>query len=74
MQPASLDTPVCDSPLNMSFSSTDLLQFDELREVLASYSGSEAGREIVRSLEPHSQLEVLQERFSGSRGSDPLSA
>ena len=37
----------------MAFSSTDLLQFDELRETLTRYAGSAAGRELVAALEPH---------------------
>ena len=37
----------------MPFSSTSLLQFDELKEVLAKYAGSAAGRALVFALEPH---------------------
>jgi DNA mismatch repair protein MutS2 len=36
----------------MSFSSTDLLQFEEFKELLARYAGSNAGRELVGDLEP----------------------
>lgn len=44
----------------MPFSSTELLQFDELVERVASFAGSEAGRELVYALEPHSDLAVLR--------------
>ncbi len=37
----------------MSFSSCGLLQFDELKELLASYAGSVAGRALIHGLEPH---------------------
>jgi DNA mismatch repair protein MutS2 len=36
----------------MSFSSTQILQFDELLDLIASYAGSVAGRELVFALEP----------------------
>jgi len=36
----------------MPFSSTDLLQFDDLKELLARYAGSNAGRALVEALEP----------------------
>ncbi|MBV9268919.1 MAG: Smr/MutS family protein [Acidobacteriaceae bacterium] len=42
----------------MSFSSSELLQFGELKELLARYAGSDAGRELVFHLEPH------RDRFS----------
>ena len=42
----------------MSFSSTGLLQFDELRELLAGYAGSSAGRALIEALEPQ------RDRFS----------
>ncbi len=48
----------------MSFSSTDLLQFDELKDLLAKYAGSPAGRELVAALEPHSDLPVLESNLS----------
>jgi DNA mismatch repair protein MutS2 len=48
----------------MSFSSTHLLQFDELIELLATYAGSDAGRELVLGLEPHSDLPVLRNDLS----------
>lgn len=44
----------------MSFSSTQLLQFDELKDLLAEYAGSASGREIVSSLEPHDDRFVLE--------------
>ncbi len=44
----------------MSFSSKALLQFDELTDLLAGYAGSEAGRELVSELEPHSDRAVLE--------------
>src|SRR5581483_1975005 len=44
----------------MSFSSTELLQFEELKELLAKYAGSVAGRDLVAALEPHSDLPVLE--------------
>ncbi|HTU48034.1 MAG TPA: Smr/MutS family protein [Bryobacteraceae bacterium] len=36
----------------MPFSSTALLQFDELKELLASYAGSSAGRALIDALVP----------------------
>ncbi len=42
----------------MAFSSIELLQFDELKEMLAPYAGSAAGRELIYALEPH------QDRFA----------
>ena len=44
----------------MSFSSTELLQFNELVDLLANYAGSAAGRELVYSLEPHRDLAALE--------------
>lgn len=44
----------------MSFSSTELLQFDDLREKLAGYAGSEAGRELIEGIEPHSNRALLE--------------
>jgi DNA mismatch repair protein MutS2 len=44
----------------MSFSSTGLLQFDDLKELLAAYAGSLAGRELLLALEPHSERERLE--------------
>ncbi len=37
----------------MSFSSTGLLQFEELKELLFNYAGSVAGRALVDEIEPH---------------------
>ena len=37
----------------MSFSSSGLLQFPELKDLLAKYAGSAAGRALVEELEPH---------------------
>jgi DNA mismatch repair protein MutS2 len=44
----------------MPFSSTGLLQFDDLKELLATYAGSLAGRELLLALEPHSERERLE--------------
>jgi DNA mismatch repair protein MutS2 len=44
----------------MSFSSTGLLQFDDLKELLAGYAGSLAGRELLLALEPHSERDRLE--------------
>ncbi len=44
----------------MPFSSTELLQFDELVDLLAKYAGSAAGRELVYGLEPHRDLAALE--------------
>ncbi len=40
----------------MAFSSTELLQFDELIDLIAGYAGSAAGKELVAELTPHSDL------------------
>ncbi|MBV8830743.1 MAG: endonuclease MutS2, partial [Acidobacteriaceae bacterium] len=37
----------------MSFSSSGLLQFPELKDLLGKYAGSAAGRALVEELEPH---------------------
>ncbi|HEX3683846.1 MAG TPA: Smr/MutS family protein [Bryobacteraceae bacterium] len=42
----------------MAFSSSSLLQFDELTELLAGYAGSSAGRALIDALEPQ------RDRFS----------
>jgi DNA mismatch repair protein MutS2 len=42
------------------FSSIDLLQFPELKELLAQYTGSSAGRELVFALEPYNDRPVLE--------------
>ncbi|MBV9157150.1 MAG: Smr/MutS family protein [Acidobacteriaceae bacterium] len=39
----------------MAFSSSGLLQFDELKELLAAYAGSSAGRELIYALEPQNE-------------------
>jgi DNA mismatch repair protein MutS2 len=44
----------------MSFGSTHLLQFDELIDLVSTYAGSEAGRDLVLGLQPHSELPVLR--------------
>jgi DNA mismatch repair protein MutS2 len=44
----------------MSFSSSEILQFDELLDLVASYAGSAAGRELVFALEPHSERFKLE--------------
>ncbi len=44
----------------MSFSAAALLQFDELRTLLAGYAGSAAGRALVQALEPQRDREALE--------------
>ncbi len=44
----------------MAFSSTALLQFEELRETLTAYAGSAVGRELVAALEPRHDLRSLE--------------
>jgi DNA mismatch repair protein MutS2 len=44
----------------MPFSSTEILQFDELKELLAQYAGSTAGRQLVSALQPGNDLYVLE--------------
>ncbi len=44
----------------MAFSSTELLQFAELLELVARYAGSHAGRQLVADLEPHSERAELE--------------
>ena len=44
----------------MAFSSSGLLQFDELKELLASYAGSASGRSLVYDLEPHRDRTTLE--------------
>lgn len=44
----------------MAFSSIALLQFNELKELLARFAGSDAGRELVNALEPHSDRAKLE--------------
>ncbi|MGI8958572.1 MAG: endonuclease MutS2 [Bryobacteraceae bacterium] len=43
----------------MPFSSTSLLQFDELKELLAKYAGSASGRALVFALTPHNNRFAL---------------
>jgi DNA mismatch repair protein MutS2 len=45
----------------MPFSSTGLLQFEELKELVAGYAGSDAGAELVLSLQPHSDRLSLED-------------
>ncbi len=45
----------------MPFSSTALLQFDELKELLAGYAGSTAGRALIHALEPRSERIPLED-------------
>src|ERR1035441_9887054 len=44
----------------MNFSSTGLLKFEELKELLAHYAGSVAGRTLVYELEPHGDRAALE--------------
>lgn len=44
----------------MSFSSLGLLQFEELKQLVARFAGSEAGRSLVAQLDPHSDRPVLE--------------
>ncbi len=44
----------------MSFSSSGLLQFDELKELLASYAGSVSGRALIAALESHHDRPALE--------------
>jgi DNA mismatch repair protein MutS2 len=44
----------------MSFSSTEILQFNELIELVARHAGSDAGRELVSNLAPHTDLALLK--------------
>src|SRR5579883_869045 len=44
----------------MPFSSTDLLQYNELRDRLSTYAGSTAGRALVGALEPHHDRVALE--------------
>ena len=46
----------------MSFSSAGLLQFDELKELLARYAGSSTGRALVLALDRH------RDRFALEKG------
>src|SRR5438270_7757157 len=44
----------------MAFHSIGVLQFAELLELLSTYAGSDAGREMVFALEPHSDRARLE--------------
>jgi DNA mismatch repair protein MutS2 len=44
----------------MSFSSTELLQFTELKDLVARYAGSNAGRALVEELAPHTDRAALE--------------
>ncbi len=44
----------------MAFGSNELLQFEELKDLLTGYAGSEAGRDLVAALEPHSDRSTLE--------------
>jgi DNA mismatch repair protein MutS2 len=44
----------------MSFRSQSLLQFDELRDLVASYAGSDPGRELIYELEPATDRLALE--------------
>lgn len=48
----------------MAFSSTSLLQFDELTELVSRYAGSEAGRALVLAHEPYSDRLALESDFA----------
>jgi DNA mismatch repair protein MutS2 len=50
----------------MPFSSTELLQFSELKELVARYAGSLAGRELVVELEPDSNRPALESALADS--------
>lgn len=44
----------------MAFSSSDLLQFPEVRHLISNFAGSDAGRSLVMGIQPHSDLTLLQ--------------
>src|SRR4051795_9595722 len=44
----------------MAFHSIGVLQFAELLELLSTYAGSDAGRELIFALEPHSDRARLE--------------
>ncbi len=44
----------------MSFSGAALLQFDELKDLLAEYAGSSAGRALIYTLEPNRDRPTLE--------------
>ncbi len=45
----------------MPFSSAALLQFDELKDLLARYAGSASGRDLIQALEPSSDRATLEQ-------------
>ncbi len=49
----------CFAP-EMSFRSQTLLQFDELKDLVASYAGSDPGRELIYELEPSTNRFALE--------------
>jgi len=50
----------------MPFSSTELLQFSDLKELMARYAGSSAGRELVAQLEPDSNRSAIESALADS--------
>jgi DNA mismatch repair protein MutS2 len=50
----------------MPFSSIEILQFAELKELVARFAGSSAGRELVQQLGPHSDRLVLESALADS--------
>jgi DNA mismatch repair protein MutS2 len=50
----------------MPFSSTELLQFSELKELVARYAGSGAGRDLVAQLQPHGDRAALESALADS--------
>ncbi len=50
----------------MPFSSTELLQFTDLKELIARFAGSSAGRELVAQLEPDSNRSALESALADS--------
>ena len=50
----------------MPFSSTELLQFAELTELVARFAGSHAGRALVHELMPHSDRVTLESALAES--------
>ena len=50
----------------MPFSSTELLQFTDLKELIARFAGSSAGRELVAQLEPDSNRSAIESALADS--------
>ena len=48
----------------MPFHSASLLQFDELKELLSRYAGSDSGRALIAAHEPHSDRAALESDFA----------